>query len=241
MDSKGSELWEVRAFAEDTNRCGAQWPPRSYSCSFCKRQFRTAQALGGHMNVHRRERALVNKLAVPRSATDYVTHCSLVSTGPNVGCNCKANAASPSVEYLSKPPSSSSSPPPPTTFSQAPGISAPKSMSQSTCVTGITNTGSRLSISPPSQVSISSASCKTMQDLSKEAMVQRNPDFLCEHLSQHAAMASSRAFHPYGKSWCKPTPKVNLRRFSLHLNNVMGEAEDKLDLELRLGQGSCTV
>ncbi|XP_027164902.1 transcriptional regulator SUPERMAN-like [Coffea eugenioides] len=33
------------------------WPPRSYSCSFCKREFRSAQALGGHMNVHRRDRA----------------------------------------------------------------------------------------------------------------------------------------------------------------------------------------
>ncbi|XP_077225796.1 zinc finger protein 11-like [Tasmannia lanceolata] len=33
------------------------WPPRSYPCSFCKREFRSAQALGGHMNVHRRERA----------------------------------------------------------------------------------------------------------------------------------------------------------------------------------------
>ncbi|EYU19937.1 hypothetical protein MIMGU_mgv11b021848mg [Erythranthe guttata] len=33
------------------------WPPRSYSCSFCRREFRSAQALGGHMNVHRRDRA----------------------------------------------------------------------------------------------------------------------------------------------------------------------------------------
>lgn len=33
------------------------WPPRSYSCSFCKREFKSAQALGGHMNVHRRDKA----------------------------------------------------------------------------------------------------------------------------------------------------------------------------------------
>ncbi|PKA45860.1 Transcriptional regulator SUPERMAN [Apostasia shenzhenica] len=39
-------------------RCkGFSWPPRCYSCSFCKREFRSAQALGGHMNVHRRDRA----------------------------------------------------------------------------------------------------------------------------------------------------------------------------------------
>ncbi|KAK9160521.1 hypothetical protein Syun_006862 [Stephania yunnanensis] len=30
---------------------------RSYECVFCKRGFTTAQALGGHMNIHRRDRA----------------------------------------------------------------------------------------------------------------------------------------------------------------------------------------
>ncbi|ESW35437.1 hypothetical protein PHAVU_001G235000 [Phaseolus vulgaris] len=51
--------WEERAFAEDAARIlgGCIWPPRSYSCNFCKREFRSAQALGGHMNVHRRDRA----------------------------------------------------------------------------------------------------------------------------------------------------------------------------------------
>ncbi|KAJ9172400.1 hypothetical protein P3X46_015641 [Hevea brasiliensis] len=33
------------------------WPPRSYFCNFCGREFGSAQALGGHMNVHRRDRA----------------------------------------------------------------------------------------------------------------------------------------------------------------------------------------
>lgn len=52
--------WEERAFAEDAARVlctGSMWPPRSYSCTFCKREFRSAQALGGHMNIHRRDRA----------------------------------------------------------------------------------------------------------------------------------------------------------------------------------------
>ncbi|WOL06944.1 hypothetical protein Cni_G15679 [Canna indica] len=53
------ESWEEKAFAEDTagHLGGCIWPPRSYSCSFCRREFRSAQALGGHMNVHRRDRA----------------------------------------------------------------------------------------------------------------------------------------------------------------------------------------
>ncbi|GLT89539.1 hypothetical protein SLE2022_075170 [Rubroshorea leprosula] len=31
--------------------------PRSYTCSFCKKGFSNAQALGGHMNIHRKDRA----------------------------------------------------------------------------------------------------------------------------------------------------------------------------------------
>ncbi|XP_047306354.1 probable transcriptional regulator RABBIT EARS [Impatiens glandulifera] len=51
--------WEEQAFAEDAAGPfgGFIWPPRSYSCTFCRREFRSAQALGGHMNIHRRERA----------------------------------------------------------------------------------------------------------------------------------------------------------------------------------------
>ncbi|KAG8090375.1 hypothetical protein GUJ93_ZPchr0011g27168 [Zizania palustris] len=55
--------WEEQAFAHDAaaNLGGCVWPPRFYSCSFCQREFRSAQALGGHMNVHRRDRALLRQ------------------------------------------------------------------------------------------------------------------------------------------------------------------------------------
>ncbi|XP_054776011.1 transcriptional regulator SUPERMAN [Prosopis cineraria] len=57
------DSWEVRAFAEDTrNVMGTTWPPRSYTCTFCRREFRSAQALGGHMNVHRRDRARLHQV-----------------------------------------------------------------------------------------------------------------------------------------------------------------------------------
>ncbi|KAI4384488.1 hypothetical protein MLD38_002638 [Melastoma candidum] len=57
------ETWEERAFAEDASGefGGYLWPPRSYTCSYCSREFMSAQALGGHMNVHRRDRALLRQ------------------------------------------------------------------------------------------------------------------------------------------------------------------------------------
>ncbi|XXG84957.1 hypothetical protein AAC387_Pa11g0152 [Persea americana] len=38
---------------------------RFYECTFCKRGFSTAQALGGHMNIHRRDRARMRQPSLP--------------------------------------------------------------------------------------------------------------------------------------------------------------------------------
>ncbi|KAG6498635.1 transcriptional regulator SUPERMAN-like [Zingiber officinale] len=81
--------WEEKAFAEDSaGLLGAYiWPPRSYSCSFCRREFRSAQALGGHMNSHRRDRARLKQWAdqegiVPSRTNNVVAlpshHLSLI-------------------------------------------------------------------------------------------------------------------------------------------------------------------
>ncbi|TXG58659.1 hypothetical protein EZV62_016488 [Acer yangbiense] len=37
---------------------------KSYTCAFCKRGFSNAQALGGHMNIHRRDRAKLRQSTV---------------------------------------------------------------------------------------------------------------------------------------------------------------------------------
>ncbi|KAI4315131.1 hypothetical protein L6164_027974 [Bauhinia variegata] len=67
-NQEDDDSWEVRAFAEDTrNIMGTTWPPRSYTCTFCRREFRSAQALGGHMNVHRRDRARLHHQTEPCS------------------------------------------------------------------------------------------------------------------------------------------------------------------------------
>uniref|UniRef100_A0ACD5U9C0 Uncharacterized protein n=1 Tax=Avena sativa TaxID=4498 RepID=A0ACD5U9C0_AVESA len=66
--STAEPSWEEQAFARDAAGhlgAGCVWPPRSYTCTFCHREFRSAQALGGHMNVHRRDRARLRQCASP--------------------------------------------------------------------------------------------------------------------------------------------------------------------------------
>ncbi|XP_062073279.1 transcriptional regulator SUPERMAN-like [Humulus lupulus] len=58
----------------------SSWAVKSYTCSFCKRQFKSAQALGGHMNVHRRERARL-RLLPPTPAPEQ--QCSNPNPKPN--------------------------------------------------------------------------------------------------------------------------------------------------------------
>ncbi|XP_022748985.1 transcriptional regulator SUPERMAN-like [Durio zibethinus] len=65
MDSNSSWSSNNQGFGEDY-LAGFSWPPRSYTCRFCKREFRSAQALGGHMNVHRRDRARLRQHSPPR-------------------------------------------------------------------------------------------------------------------------------------------------------------------------------
>ncbi|XP_057522433.1 probable transcriptional regulator RABBIT EARS [Amaranthus tricolor] len=74
-----SPLWDNYQEKEDHAICGSHgvrliWPPRSYSCSFCKKEFKSAQALGGHMNVHRRDRALLKQVKIITSNDDDHHH-----------------------------------------------------------------------------------------------------------------------------------------------------------------------
>jgi hypothetical protein len=65
--------------------------PRSYTCAFCRREFSSAQALGGHMNVHRRDRA---KIRGHHGAAGQ----KLVGAAPVAGEEVPPHAAAP-VEY----------------------------------------------------------------------------------------------------------------------------------------------
>uniref|UniRef100_J3LIH6 C2H2-type domain-containing protein n=2 Tax=Oryza brachyantha TaxID=4533 RepID=J3LIH6_ORYBR len=65
--SPGGELdkaeVEMREAGSDDDEAGTRQP---YNCTFCRRGFPTAQALGGHMNVHRKDRV---GRATPSSTT----------------------------------------------------------------------------------------------------------------------------------------------------------------------------
>ncbi|XAR71995.1 hypothetical protein NMG60_11018474 [Bertholletia excelsa] len=68
------------------------WPPRSYTCSFCRREFRSAQALGGHMNVHRRDRARLKQHLTPNSvASNHQSNTSSPASYPSEVCFLDSN------------------------------------------------------------------------------------------------------------------------------------------------------
>ncbi|KAJ9182239.1 hypothetical protein P3X46_006256 [Hevea brasiliensis] len=85
---------------------GFSWPPRSYTCSFCKREFRSAQALGGHMNVHRRDRARLRQ-SPPRDGQCPILNLN-VNPNPNPSLSppftsTLPSSAPPSLSALSSP------------------------------------------------------------------------------------------------------------------------------------------
>ncbi|KAL5717263.1 hypothetical protein ACHQM5_010302 [Ranunculus cassubicifolius] len=50
-------------------------PIRSFRCTFCNKGFSNAQALGGHMNIHRRDKA---KLKLPAVNKDSITNVPVI-------------------------------------------------------------------------------------------------------------------------------------------------------------------
>ncbi|KAL4558199.1 hypothetical protein LXL04_036397 [Taraxacum kok-saghyz] len=52
---------------------------RSYECTFCKRGFTNAQALGGHMNIHRKHKATLTFSPPPAAASAATTTTTMNS------------------------------------------------------------------------------------------------------------------------------------------------------------------
>lgn len=121
----------------DLVAAGFSWPPRSYVCSFCKREFRSAQALGGHMNVHRRDRARLRQSPTRDGSSNSNGSGSVgqfaplnlnVEPSPSFYSNhnlCRQSSPPPPVPSLSmKFPQFTSQMPPPTEVKRCGGDSA---------------------------------------------------------------------------------------------------------------------
>ncbi|OMP11609.1 Zinc finger, C2H2-like protein [Corchorus capsularis] len=93
-----------QSFGEDY-LAGFSWPPRSYTCSFCKREFRSAQALGGHMNVHRRDRARLRQSPprVDHGQTQTHSHPPFLNLNLNPNPNPNFCSSSSSSSLVSSP------------------------------------------------------------------------------------------------------------------------------------------
>lgn len=84
-------------FGEDYVAAEFSWPPRSYTCSFCKREFRSAQALGGHMNVHRRDRARLRQSPPKESQPPFLN----LNLNPNPNPNFSSSSSLVSSPFFS--------------------------------------------------------------------------------------------------------------------------------------------
>ncbi|GAB2282287.1 hypothetical protein Dimus_016836 [Dionaea muscipula] len=85
--TKLKSLWDFEHFKhdEDCPSSGCPWPPRHYTCSFCGKEFRSAQALGGHMNIHRRDRARLRDQSLSSSSSSSWVNANvdLPNSNPN--------------------------------------------------------------------------------------------------------------------------------------------------------------
>ncbi|GJU51693.1 transcriptional regulator SUPERMAN-like protein [Tanacetum coccineum] len=62
MDQNVTSKWESNNLILESGKKehGYQdfsWPQRNFMCNFCNKEYKSPQALGGHMNVHRKDRA----------------------------------------------------------------------------------------------------------------------------------------------------------------------------------------
>ncbi|KVH94659.1 transcriptional regulator TAC1-like [Cynara cardunculus var. scolymus] len=83
---------------------------RSYECTFCKRGFTNAQALGGHMNIHRKHKAKLKEssfspppnAAATATTTTAISPFSISTQGKNKPLSLFGGGSSDSTENATK-------------------------------------------------------------------------------------------------------------------------------------------
>ncbi|KAL3517671.1 hypothetical protein ACH5RR_020260 [Cinchona calisaya] len=99
--------WDYAKFSfEKDGTYGFSWQQRNYRCSFCKKEFKSAQALGGHMNVHRRDRAKMRLVSSPNSSSNIGLNNSNPKTKTNppdfVSSSCCTSSAAKFLPYMTE-------------------------------------------------------------------------------------------------------------------------------------------
>ncbi|KAJ3689106.1 hypothetical protein LUZ61_018270 [Rhynchospora tenuis] len=88
---EGDQEKEIKAYRDDiTNISDHQDKDDKesktlYNCTYCKRGFTTAQALGGHMNIHRKDRAKMQISTTSSEETKRPHELSLFHDKPSSG------------------------------------------------------------------------------------------------------------------------------------------------------------
>lgn len=218
---RNKEKWECEKCScseaqHGQSSCGLiVWPPKNYNCSFCQREFRSAQALGGHMNVHRRDRARLRMLPPP--LRQYRNPNPIPSF---------ATSSSSSSSSLSSPPSNKLllPGPGPATYNPKPLVSASlNSLSSSPSSTAFTNEEKkRLLEECPQQINTLSCTLPAENYLRKKKTMRA-------------------AFGAGNSKGYAPNREIDVLRkkeklaMSLDLEMGLKETKEAVDLELRLG------
>ncbi|ERN08021.1 zinc finger protein 10-like [Amborella trichopoda] len=253
------DSWEEQAFAEDSAGPlgGFIWPPRSYSCTFCKREFRSAQALGGHMNVHRRDRARLRQSPSPHSETQSLLNqypsepCTLTYPNPNFSPSlsstevsgpsnscCKANC---SHMNLGSPPAglsissfSSSAVVMPQQKHKASFASSPPLISESLDVEVLSLTGSKHKLELSGLPKIDAHKIKEHRNF--DGLEKLDPEASLPNMFKKRRVWEDDEDRESGESLTrKRSKKCEFFPYVAGLFTKTASAVEELDLELRLG------
>ncbi|KAK9280595.1 hypothetical protein L1049_014289 [Liquidambar formosana] len=225
FDASGKSCGE-EAIEEDAARPSGAflWPPRCYQCSFCRREFRSAQALGGHMNVHRRDRA---KLIKPSPSPPRNQEQHLQNPSQSMGVESPVSPSSASAQSTQE--NCNGQEHDKVSFFSSPHSSWPNSvMIRVLSIPDSTMNGERTSVKPNSKDQ-------------KEGDFGMPGSTVCLNLvvgprkEEIANCKRRRVNEPSLPLFLKTSSMIGRRHLESHAVRLSTGAIEELDLELRLG------